>query len=103
MPYGTNLTKNMKNKTISKTFKLAKEELEEAKSICYALPEDEVGDVCRNIIKKRLNGCLMYESWMRNYHHDLYITMWSEDFREGRNLWIDSLIKEFNIPGNYNE
>jgi hypothetical protein len=52
----------MKNKTISKTFKLAKEELKVSKFICYALPEDEFGDVCRNIIKERLDGTSIYES-----------------------------------------
>lgn len=93
----------MKNKTISKIFKLAKEALKDSRFICYSLPETSVGDICRSIIKERLDGSYMYESWMRNYHHDLYITMLTKDFNAGRILWLDSLIKEFDIPGNYNE
>lgn len=92
---------NMKNKAISRTFKLAKEELKDSKFICYALPEDEFGDICRNIIKERLDGHHIYESWIRNLHHDLYITMLSKGFHDGRIQWLDSLIEEFDIDGYY--
>jgi hypothetical protein len=29
--------------------------------------------------------------------------MLSKDFHDGRKLWLDSLIKEFDVPGNYKE
>lgn len=93
----------MKNKTISKTFKLAKEELKDSRFICCALPETSFGDICRSIIKERLNGSHMYESWIRIHHNNLYNTMQSKDFYASRILWLDSLIKEFNIPGDYKE
>lgn len=56
-------------------------------TICKKLITDRIGNIGREFGS--------YEGWVRFHHPKIYETMNLEDFKQGRILWLKSLIQEF--------
>lgn len=91
---------------MAKAFKLVKPELtldNAGRYICVALErlyllgriEGETYYDCRHLVHERLGDCYSYEVWMAKRHPALWAKQTLKKAYEGRQAWLDSLIKEF--------
>jgi hypothetical protein len=98
---------------LKKAFTLAKVELEwdhmkySSAFICHALEEAvfkgliarEYAEMARKLVMDRLDDCYSYDVWLQRKHPELTwcypSKLWYKKAYEGRQAWLDSLIKEF--------
>jgi hypothetical protein len=71
--------------------------------ICFAISFQNIAHadykhICKKIITDRIGNARRiksYENWVQFHHPQIYETMKAEDFKQGRILWLKSLIEEF--------
>jgi hypothetical protein len=81
-------------------FVLQRIETDEDTHICFAIVHQSKAHVgyehiCKKLISGRLDRILNYEHWVYRHHPKIYEIVGLEDFKQGRILWLKSLIQEF--------
>jgi hypothetical protein len=97
----------IKKRTISEAFKKARKQLNTCTFICNSLEKQgaftPTVSICKRIIKERIQYSYTLEDWLMGQHniYVIHVPHWEAEMLKYRHRWLDALIEEFDVDGDY--